>query len=187
MFHSRVLWSSVFLFKGQSPVQVKIPGSFVCRCVTVFIFEISAWLLVTSKSCSFGFAVFSLHILHFNIRGFVTCLAFEFTVINSSVCLSGFSHRCDSFHKFECLILCSLLCPHTHTHVQPYTGDDEEQTGPLPPNPFSELSEKELEDYQKRVERQQLGVDGKTRSRVPHTSTVLYCLNTYVYIIPLGM
>uniref|UniRef100_A0A8C1RKP5 Adducin 3 (gamma) a n=1 Tax=Cyprinus carpio TaxID=7962 RepID=A0A8C1RKP5_CYPCA len=56
----------------------------------------------------------------------------------------------------------------------PYTGDDEEQTGPLPPNPFSELSEKELEDYQKRVERQQLGVDGKTRSRVPHTSTVLY-------------
>ncbi|XP_042605080.1 gamma-adducin-like isoform X2 [Cyprinus carpio] len=40
----------------------------------------------------------------------------------------------------------------------PYTGDDEEQTGPLPPNPFSELSEKELEDYQKRVERQQLGV-----------------------------
>uniref|UniRef100_A0A8C1AZN1 Adducin 3 (gamma) a n=1 Tax=Cyprinus carpio carpio TaxID=630221 RepID=A0A8C1AZN1_CYPCA len=53
----------------------------------------------------------------------------------------------------------------------PYTGDDEEQTGPLPPNPFSELSEKELEDYQKRVERQQLGVYGKTRSRVPHTST----------------
>lgn len=49
MFHSRVLWSSVFLFKGQSPVQVKIPGSFVCRCVTVFIFEISAWLLVTSN------------------------------------------------------------------------------------------------------------------------------------------
>ncbi|KAG5278931.1 hypothetical protein AALO_G00104300 [Alosa alosa] len=25
--------------------------------------------------------------------------------------------------------------------VKPYTGEDEEQTGPLPPNPFSELSE----------------------------------------------
>ncbi|XP_051767475.1 adducin 3 (gamma) a isoform X4 [Ctenopharyngodon idella] len=41
----------------------------------------------------------------------------------------------------------------------PYTGDDEEQTGPLPPNPFSELSEKELDNYQKRVERQHLGLD----------------------------
>uniref|UniRef100_A0A8C2EVV2 Adducin 3 (gamma) a n=1 Tax=Cyprinus carpio TaxID=7962 RepID=A0A8C2EVV2_CYPCA len=39
-----------------------------------------------------------------------------------------------------------------------------EQTGPLPPNPFSELSEKELEDYQKRVERQQLGVDEQLTS-----------------------
>uniref|UniRef100_A0A671SB95 Class II aldolase/adducin N-terminal domain-containing protein n=1 Tax=Sinocyclocheilus anshuiensis TaxID=1608454 RepID=A0A671SB95_9TELE len=87
--------------------------------------------------------------------------------------------------RFECLILCSLLCP--HTHVQPYMGDDEEQTGPLPPNPFSELSEKVLQDYQKRAERQQLGVDGKTRSRVPHTSTVLYSSSIYVYIIPLGM
>uniref|UniRef100_A0A671PLP8 Gamma-adducin-like n=1 Tax=Sinocyclocheilus anshuiensis TaxID=1608454 RepID=A0A671PLP8_9TELE len=41
----------------------------------------------------------------------------------------------------------------------PYMGDDEEQTGPLPPNPFSELNEKELEGYQKRVELQQLGLD----------------------------
>ncbi len=52
-----------------------------------------------------------------------------------------------------------------HTHVQPYMGDDEEQKGPLPPNPFSELSEKVLEDCQKRV-------DGKTRSRVSHTSLI---------------
>ncbi|XP_051550830.1 adducin 3 (gamma) a isoform X2 [Myxocyprinus asiaticus] len=41
----------------------------------------------------------------------------------------------------------------------PYMGDDEEQTGPLPPNPFSELCEKEMEEYQKRVERQHLGLD----------------------------
>ncbi|XP_059399064.1 gamma-adducin-like isoform X2 [Carassius carassius] len=38
----------------------------------------------------------------------------------------------------------------------PYMGDDEEQTGPLPPNPFSELGEKELE---KQKELQQLGLD----------------------------
>uniref|UniRef100_A0A9J8B7Z4 Adducin 3 (gamma) a n=1 Tax=Cyprinus carpio carpio TaxID=630221 RepID=A0A9J8B7Z4_CYPCA len=41
----------------------------------------------------------------------------------------------------------------------PYMGDDEEQTEPLPPNPFSELSEKELEGHQKRGELQQLGLD----------------------------
>uniref|UniRef100_A0A673H8D0 Gamma-adducin-like n=1 Tax=Sinocyclocheilus rhinocerous TaxID=307959 RepID=A0A673H8D0_9TELE len=46
----------------------------------------------------------------------------------------------------------------------PYMGDDEEQTGPLPPNPFSELSEKVLQDYQKRAERQQLGVDEQLTS-----------------------
>uniref|UniRef100_A0A8C1KD38 Adducin 3 (gamma) a n=1 Tax=Cyprinus carpio TaxID=7962 RepID=A0A8C1KD38_CYPCA len=43
----------------------------------------------------------------------------------------------------------------------PYMGDDEEQTEPLPPNPFSELREL-----------QQLGLDGKTRSRDPHTFTL---------------
>ncbi|XP_067272359.1 adducin 3 (gamma) a isoform X4 [Pseudorasbora parva] len=41
----------------------------------------------------------------------------------------------------------------------PYMGNDEEQTGPLPPNPFSELIEKEINDYQKRVERQHFGLD----------------------------
>uniref|UniRef100_A0A671PUL0 Gamma-adducin-like n=1 Tax=Sinocyclocheilus anshuiensis TaxID=1608454 RepID=A0A671PUL0_9TELE len=46
----------------------------------------------------------------------------------------------------------------------PYMGDDEEQTGPLPPNPFSELNEKELEGYQKRVELQQLGLDEQLTS-----------------------
>uniref|UniRef100_A0A8C2AMJ1 Adducin 3 (gamma) a n=1 Tax=Cyprinus carpio TaxID=7962 RepID=A0A8C2AMJ1_CYPCA len=54
----------------------------------------------------------------------------------------------------------------------PYTGDDEEQTGPLPPNPFSELSEKELEDYQKRVERQQLGVDDEEQLTSDDASTL---------------
>uniref|UniRef100_A0A4W6DES1 Adducin 3 (gamma) a n=1 Tax=Lates calcarifer TaxID=8187 RepID=A0A4W6DES1_LATCA len=38
----------------------------------------------------------------------------------------------------------------------------EEQMAPLPPNPFSELSERDLEDYRKNVERRQLGLsDGE--------------------------
>ncbi|KAK3528085.1 hypothetical protein QTP86_023683 [Hemibagrus guttatus] len=41
----------------------------------------------------------------------------------------------------------------------PYTGGDEEEAEPLPPNPFSELSERDLDDYKQQVERQQLGLD----------------------------
>ncbi|XP_042244510.1 adducin 3 (gamma) a isoform X1 [Thunnus maccoyii] len=40
---------------------------------------------------------------------------------------------------------------------RPYVPTEEEQMAPLPPNPFSELSEKELEEYRKNVERRQLG------------------------------
>ncbi|XP_051767473.1 adducin 3 (gamma) a isoform X2 [Ctenopharyngodon idella] len=54
----------------------------------------------------------------------------------------------------------------------PYTGDDEEQTGPLPPNPFSELSEKELDNYQKRVERQHLGLDDEEQLTSDDASTL---------------
>lgn len=41
--------------------------------------------------------------------------------------------------------------------ILPYVPTEEEQMAPLPPNPFSELSEKELEEYRKNVERRQLG------------------------------
>ncbi|CAI5679679.1 adducin 3 (gamma) a isoform X4 [Oreochromis niloticus] len=41
---------------------------------------------------------------------------------------------------------------------KPYVPTEEEQMAPLPPNPFSELSEKELEEYRKNVERRQLGL-----------------------------
>ncbi|GAA6098051.1 adducin 3 (gamma) a isoform X1 [Tachysurus ichikawai] len=41
----------------------------------------------------------------------------------------------------------------------PYTGGDEEEAEPLPPNPFSELSERDLCDYKEQVVRQQLGLD----------------------------
>lgn len=45
---------------------------------------------------------------------------------------------------------------------KPYVPTEEEQMAPLPPNPFSELSEKELEEYRKNVERRQLGLsDGE--------------------------
>ncbi|XP_023806928.1 gamma-adducin isoform X2 [Oryzias latipes] len=58
---------------------------------------------------------------------------------------------------------------------RPYVPTEEEQMAPLPPNPFSELSERELEDYRKNVERRTLGLpdgeheltsdDGSTLSR----------------------
>uniref|UniRef100_A0A8B9HTL7 Adducin 3 (gamma) a n=1 Tax=Astyanax mexicanus TaxID=7994 RepID=A0A8B9HTL7_ASTMX len=41
----------------------------------------------------------------------------------------------------------------------PYSGGDEDQAEPLPPNPFSELNAGELDDYKKRVEHHHLGVD----------------------------
>ncbi|XP_056226097.1 adducin 3 (gamma) a isoform X5 [Seriola aureovittata] len=47
-------------------------------------------------------------------------------------------------------------------NVLPYVPTEEEQMAPLPPNPFSELSEKELEEYRKNVEKRQLGLsDGE--------------------------
>ncbi|XP_036421048.1 adducin 3 (gamma) a isoform X2 [Colossoma macropomum] len=48
----------------------------------------------------------------------------------------------------------------------PYTGGDEDQAEPLPPNPFSELTERELEDYKKRVEGQQLGLDEEEQDQL---------------------
>ncbi|XP_077426574.1 adducin 3 (gamma) a isoform X1 [Vanacampus margaritifer] len=44
---------------------------------------------------------------------------------------------------------------------RPYVPTEEEQMAPLPPNPFSELSEKHLHEYRKNVERRQLGLDGE--------------------------
>ncbi|KAF5894398.1 gamma-adducin isoform X1, partial [Clarias magur] len=41
----------------------------------------------------------------------------------------------------------------------PYTGGDEEEAEPLPPNPFSELGERDLDNYKQQVDRQQLGLD----------------------------
>ncbi|XP_066510301.1 gamma-adducin-like isoform X4 [Hoplias malabaricus] len=43
----------------------------------------------------------------------------------------------------------------------PYTGGDEDQTEPLPPNPFTELAEKESEDYKKQEGRHHLDENHK--------------------------
>ncbi|XP_037621230.1 adducin 3 (gamma) a isoform X3 [Sebastes umbrosus] len=43
-------------------------------------------------------------------------------------------------------------------NVLPYVPTEEEQMAPLPPNPFSELSQKEMQEYRKNVERRQLGL-----------------------------
>ncbi|KAM9362818.1 adducin 3 (gamma) a isoform 3-T4 [Symphorus nematophorus] len=42
--------------------------------------------------------------------------------------------------------------------VLPYVPTEEDQMAPLPPNPFSELSEQDMEEYRKNVERRQLGL-----------------------------
>ncbi|XP_073327348.1 adducin 3 (gamma) a isoform X1 [Pagrus major] len=45
---------------------------------------------------------------------------------------------------------------------RPYVPTEDEQMAPLPPNPFSELSEKDMVEYHKNVERRQLGLsDGE--------------------------
>uniref|UniRef100_A0A3Q1G9G5 Adducin 3 (gamma) a n=1 Tax=Acanthochromis polyacanthus TaxID=80966 RepID=A0A3Q1G9G5_9TELE len=41
---------------------------------------------------------------------------------------------------------------------RPYVPTEEDQMASLPPNPFNELSEKDLEEYRKNVERRQLGL-----------------------------
>lgn len=39
--------------------------------------------------------------------------------------------------------------------------EDDEHAPPAPPNPFSHLTEKELEEYKKTIERKQLGLEGQ--------------------------
>ncbi|KAL4640194.1 gamma-adducin isoform X1 [Arapaima gigas] len=50
---------------------------------------------------------------------------------------------------------------------------DEDQMEPLPPNPFSQLSETELEQYKKSVERRQLGIEGKATGICARTGVEL--------------
>uniref|UniRef100_A0A8D3D9C5 Adducin 3 n=1 Tax=Scophthalmus maximus TaxID=52904 RepID=A0A8D3D9C5_SCOMX len=65
---------------------------------------------------------------------------------------------------------------------RPYVPTEEEQMAPLPPNPFTELSEKEVQEYRKNVERRQLGLTTKTWSVLTnlclpsnHDLQIYYC------------
>ncbi|XP_061083463.1 gamma-adducin-like isoform X1 [Conger conger] len=55
----------------------------------------------------------------------------------------------------------------------PYVMSEEDQMEPLPPNPFSELSEKELENYKQRVERQELGIEDEEQELTSEDGSTL--------------
>uniref|UniRef100_W5N3N2 Adducin 3 (gamma) a n=1 Tax=Lepisosteus oculatus TaxID=7918 RepID=W5N3N2_LEPOC len=57
-----------------------------------------------------------------------------------------------------------------YSSPQPFVIPDDEQMEPLPPNPFSQLTEKELEEYKKTVERRQLGIEGEASGTLRNTA-----------------
>ncbi|XP_060920481.1 adducin 3 (gamma) a isoform X1 [Labrus mixtus] len=64
-----------------------------------------------------------------------------------------------------------------YINVLPYVPTEEEQMAPLPPNPFTELSKKDLEDH-KNVDRRQLGVsDGEHDLTSDDGSTLSQCVS----------
>ncbi|XP_036805137.1 gamma-adducin isoform X2 [Oncorhynchus mykiss] len=48
--------------------------------------------------------------------------------------------------------------PRMPVRVKPYVASEDDQMVPLPPNPFSQLSEKEMDEYTMNVEKRQLGL-----------------------------
>ncbi|CAJ1053228.1 adducin 3 (gamma) a isoform X1 [Xyrichtys novacula] len=61
---------------------------------------------------------------------------------------------------------------------KPYVPTEEEQMAPLPPNPFTELSKKDMEEYHKNVERRQLGLsDGEHELTSDDGSTLSQCVS----------
>ncbi|XP_061625409.1 adducin 3 (gamma) a isoform X2 [Phyllopteryx taeniolatus] len=60
---------------------------------------------------------------------------------------------------------------------RPYVPTEEEQMAPLPPNPFRELSEKDLQEYRKNVEMRQLGLDGEHELTSDDGSTLSHSLS----------
>lgn len=73
----------------------------------------------------------------------------------------------------ECVpVFCTLpWSPRRPSPPQPYVPTEEEQMAPLPPNPFSELSEQDMDEYRKNVERRQLGLSGTERHAHAHMQT----------------
>uniref|UniRef100_UPI0037E951FD adducin 3 (gamma) a isoform X1 n=1 Tax=Semicossyphus pulcher TaxID=241346 RepID=UPI0037E951FD len=63
-------------------------------------------------------------------------------------------------------------------NVLPYVPTEEEQMAPLPPNPFTELSKKDLEEYHKNVEKRTLGLsDGEHELTSDDGSTLSQCVS----------
>lgn len=57
--------------------------------------------------------------------------------------------------------------------------EDDEHAPPAPPNPFSHLTEKELEEYKKTIERKQLGLEGQWLGFTFLSSVHLYFISTW--------
>lgn len=55
--------------------------------------------------------------------------------------------------------------------------EEDEHAPPAPPNPFSHLTEKELEEYKKTIERKQQGIEGKCYNLL-NVSLSDLCFNT---------
>ncbi|XP_074542153.1 adducin 3 (gamma) a isoform X1 [Halichoeres trimaculatus] len=63
-------------------------------------------------------------------------------------------------------------------NVLPYVPTEEEQMAPLPPNPFAELSKRDLEEYHKNVDGRQLGPsDGEHELTSDDGSTLSQCVS----------
>ncbi|XP_053711589.1 gamma-adducin-like isoform X1 [Synchiropus splendidus] len=62
--------------------------------------------------------------------------------------------------------------------VTPYVPTEEDQMAPQPPNPFTELLEKDMDEYRKNMERRQLGLsDGEHELTSDDGSTLSQCLS----------
>ncbi|XP_053711593.1 gamma-adducin-like isoform X2 [Synchiropus splendidus] len=61
---------------------------------------------------------------------------------------------------------------------RPYVPTEEDQMAPQPPNPFTELLEKDMDEYRKNMERRQLGLsDGEHELTSDDGSTLSQCLS----------
>lgn len=60
---------------------------------------------------------------------------------------------------------------------QAFINEDEEYTRSLPPNPFGNLTEKELEEYRNTVERKQQGHEGIFNPSTARFLAILLILN----------
>ncbi|XP_031654691.1 gamma-adducin-like isoform X3 [Oncorhynchus kisutch] len=63
--------------------------------------------------------------------------------------------------------------PRMPVHVKPYVASEDDQMVPLPPNPFSQLSEKEMDEYTMNVEKRQLGLSNDEHDLTSNDASTL--------------